>query len=58
MAEEQWLKEAKEKIDSEVDLTIWELERFANKENLDVVWVLETFSNKLAYKINEENKNR
>ena len=57
MADEQWLKEAKEKIDSEVDLQIWSLERLAEKENLDVEWVNETFANKFAYKIKEVNKN-
>lgn len=58
MADEQWLKDAKERIDSEVDLQIWNLEQLAEKECLDVAWVIETFANKFAYRVNEENKNR
>lgn len=56
MADEKWLEEAKGKIDSEVDLQIWSLERLAENENLDIAWVIETFANKVAYKANKVNK--
>lgn len=58
MADEKWLEEAKTKIDSEVDLQIWNLEKLAEQECLDIVWVLETFANKFSHKINKLNKNR
>lgn len=49
--EEKWIINAKEMISNEVDLEIWNLERLAEKENLDVEWVIETFLNKFQYAV-------
>ncbi len=48
------LRKAKIKLNNKVNSQISELEDFAEKENLDIEWVLETFAYKFTYRINEK----
>lgn len=47
------LRNAKIKLNNKVNSQISELEDFAEKENLDVEWVLEMFAHKFTCRINE-----
>jgi len=49
--EEEYVKEAKELLDSEVDELLDSLDYFAVKHNLEREWVYETFRDKLVYKL-------
>lgn len=50
----QNLRNAKIKLNNKVNSQISELEEFAEKENLDVEWVLETFAHKFTCRMNEK----
>lgn len=45
------LIKAKKDINSKVDYLVLDLEDFATKHNLNAIWVLETFANKLSYRV-------
>lgn len=47
------LIKVKKDINNKIDCLVSSLDEFATKQNLDVMWVLETFTNKLAYRVQE-----
>lgn len=49
--EEDYVKEAKNLLDEEVNELLESLDYFAEKQCLDRDWVYETFRDKLVYKI-------
>ena len=56
MSEEKWLKDIKEKIDQEIELNLWSLERLAKENDVEVDYVLETYRDKVVHKINKRVK--
>ena len=50
--EEKWVSDIKEKIDKEVELNLWSLERLAVQNDIDINYVLETYRDKVVYRIN------
>lgn len=53
MSEERWLTDIKNRIEEEVDLNLWSLERLAEENDVEVNYVLETYRDKMVYKINK-----
>ena len=50
--EEKWVAELKEKINKEVELNVWSLERLAEQNDVELEYILETYRDKMVYKIN------
>ena len=53
MSEEKWLKDIKRSIDVEVELNIESLIELAERNDIEVGYVLETYRDKMTYRINK-----
>ena len=52
MSEEKWLTDINKSIDHYVELDIYTLEKLAERNDVEVSYVLETYRDKIVYKIN------
>lgn len=56
MSEEKWVKDIKEKIDTEIELNVWSLEKLAVQNDIDLNYVLEVYRDKIVHRINKMTK--
>ena len=50
--EEQWITDIKNKIETQVEMNLWSLEMLAEQNDVELSYVLETYSDKMTYRIN------
>ncbi len=54
--EDNYIIDILKKIDTEIELNLWSLERLARNNDIDINYVLETYRDKIVYRINKMTK--